>query len=46
LIPWVIVHASAGQRAALLRSAPPLRLFYRLNLRYYRSFDQALAGAA
>jgi hemerythrin-like domain-containing protein len=42
LIPWVIVHASPDQRAALLRSAPPMRLLYRLNLGYYRAFDQAL----
>jgi hypothetical protein len=39
-------HASPGQRAALFRSAPPLRLLYGLNLRYYRRFDQALARTA
>jgi iron-sulfur cluster repair protein YtfE (RIC family) len=43
LIPWVIAHASADQRAALFRSAPPLRLLYRLSLRSYRRFDWALA---
>ncbi len=46
LIPWIIAHASPGQRAALFRSAPPLRLLCWLNLRYYRRFDQALARAA
>jgi hemerythrin-like domain-containing protein len=46
LIPWVIEHASPGQRAALFRSAPPLRLLSRLNRRYYRRFDQALTRAA
>lgn len=46
LVPWIIAHASSDQRAALFRSAPPLRLFYRLNLRHYRRFDQALARAA
>lgn len=46
LIPWVIAHAAPGQRAALFTSAPPLRLLYRLNRRYYRRFDQALPGAA
>jgi len=46
LIPWLIAHASPGQRAALFRSAPPLRLLYGLNLRYYRRFDQALARTA
>jgi iron-sulfur cluster repair protein YtfE (RIC family) len=45
-IPWLIAHASAGQRAALFRYAPPLRLLYRLNRRYYRRFDQALPRAA
>jgi hypothetical protein len=45
LIPWVIAHASSDQRTALFRSAPPLRIFYWLNLRYYRRFDQALARA-
>jgi hypothetical protein len=46
LIPWVIAHASADQRAALFTSAPPLRLLYRLNRRYYRRFDLALTRAA
>jgi hypothetical protein len=45
LIPWVIAHASPGQRAALFASAPPLRLLCRLNRRYYRRFDQALPAA-
>jgi hemerythrin-like domain-containing protein len=42
LIPWVVAHASTDQRLALFRSAPPLRLAYRLNLRHYRRLDQAL----
>jgi hypothetical protein len=46
LIPWVIAHATPGQRNALFRSAPPLRLAYRLNHRRYRHLDQALAPAA
>lgn len=46
LIPWVITHATADQRAAIFRSAPLLRLLYRLNLRHYRRFDQALACPA
>jgi hemerythrin-like domain-containing protein len=46
LIPWIIAHASPGQRAALFTSAPPLRLLCWLNRRYYRRFDQALPGAA
>jgi len=46
LVPWLIAHASPAQRAALFRSAPPLRLLYWLNLRYYRRFDRALARAA
>lgn len=45
-IPWLIAHASPGQRAALFRSAPPLRLLYWLNLGYYRRLDQALARAS
>jgi hypothetical protein len=46
LIPWLITHASPGQRAALFRSAPPLRLLYWFSLPYYCGFDQALARAA
>lgn len=46
LIPWVIAHATPDQRNALFRSAPPLRLAYRLNYRRYRRLDQALARAA
>ncbi|MDX6389894.1 MAG: hypothetical protein QOJ73_957 [Streptosporangiaceae bacterium] len=42
LVPWAIAHATPDQRKALLRSAPPLRLAYRLNLRRYRRLDQAL----
>ena len=46
MIPWLVTHANQDQRAALFRSVPPLRLFYWINLRYYRRFDQALAPAA
>jgi hypothetical protein len=46
LIPWIIAHASPGQRTAVFRSAPPLRLAYRLNRRRYRRLDQALVPAA
>jgi hemerythrin-like domain-containing protein len=46
LFPWVVAHASPGQRAELFRSAPPLRLLYRLNRRYYRRLDQALSRTA
>ena len=46
LIPWLVAHASPDQRAALFRYAPPLRLLYWLNRRYYRRFDQALPRAA
>ena len=46
LIPWVIAHATPGQRNALFRSAPPLRLAYQLNQRRYRHLNQALAPAA
>jgi hemerythrin-like domain-containing protein len=46
LIPWVIAHATPDQQKAVFRSAPPLRLFYWLNLRYYRRFDDALARPA
>src|SRR5208282_4538003 len=46
LIPWIITHATADQRTAVFRPAPLLRLFYRINLRHYRRFDQALARPA
>jgi hemerythrin-like domain-containing protein len=46
LIPWIIAHATPDQRNALFRSAPPLRLAYRLNHRRYRRLDQALARTA
>jgi hemerythrin-like domain-containing protein len=46
MIPWLVTHADQDQRTALFRSIPPLRLFYWLNLRYYRRFDRALARAA
>ncbi len=46
MVPWLVAHASPDQRTALFRSIPPLRLFYWLNLRYYRRFDRALARAA
>jgi iron-sulfur cluster repair protein YtfE (RIC family) len=45
LVPWIITHATHAQRKALYKSAPPLRLVYRLNLRHYRRFDQALTPA-
>jgi hypothetical protein len=46
LIPWIIAHATPDQRCALFRSAPPLRLAFRLNHRRYRRLDQALARTA
>jgi iron-sulfur cluster repair protein YtfE (RIC family) len=46
MIPWLVTHASQDQRTALFRSIPPLRLFYWLNLPYYRRFDRAFARAA
>ena len=46
MIPWLVTHAYQDQRAALFRSIPSLRLFYWLNLRYYRRFARALARAA
>ena len=46
MIPWLIAHATPGQQKALFRSAPPLRIFYWLNRRRYRHFDQAFTHAA
>jgi len=46
MIPWLVTHADQDQRKALFRSIPPLRLFYWLNLRYYRRFEAALVPAA
>jgi hemerythrin-like domain-containing protein len=46
LIPWVIAHATPDQQKAVFRSAPPLRLFYLLNLRHYRRFDHVLGRPA
>jgi hemerythrin-like domain-containing protein len=46
LIPWIIAHATPDQRNALFRSAPPLRLAYRLNHRRYQRLDQSLVPAA
>jgi hypothetical protein len=46
LIPWVIAHATPDQQKAVFRSAPPLRLFYLLNLRHYRRFDDVLGRPA
>jgi hemerythrin-like domain-containing protein len=46
MIPWLISHATPDQRNALFRSAPPLRLMYRLNRRRYRRIDQVLVPAA
>jgi hypothetical protein len=45
LIPWIVDHASADQRKALFRSAPPLRIVYWLNRRRYRRLDEALLPA-
>jgi len=46
LIPWLVAHATADQRKALFRSAPPLRFAYWLNRRQYRRFDHALPRPA
>lgn len=46
LVPWLVAHASPDQRKALYRSAPPLRLIYRLNARRYRRLDRALVPAS
>lgn len=46
LVPWIIAHAPPGQRKALLKSAPPMRLAYRFNHHRYRCLDQALPRAA
>ncbi len=45
LIPWLVEHASPDQRKAWLRSAPPLRIVYRLNRPRYRRLDEALLPA-
>jgi hemerythrin-like domain-containing protein len=46
MIPWVIAHATPDQQKALYRSAPPIRLLYRLNRRRYLHLDQALTRTA
>jgi hemerythrin HHE cation binding domain-containing protein len=46
LIPWLVEHASPDQRKAWFRSAPPLRIVYRLNRRRYRRLDEALLSPA
>jgi len=46
LVPWIVAHASPGQRRTLYRSAPPLRLIYWFNRRRYRRLDQALVRNA
>jgi hemerythrin-like domain-containing protein len=45
LIPWLAEHASPDQRKAWFRSAPPLRIVYRLNRNRYRRLDDALLPA-
>jgi hypothetical protein len=45
LIPWIVEHASPDQRKALFKSAPPLRIVYRLNRRRYHRVDEALLPA-
>jgi len=45
-VPWIAAHASPEQRTALFRRIPPLLLVCRLDLRYYRRFDQAPGRAA
>jgi Hemerythrin HHE cation binding domain len=46
LVPWVVAHATPGQRKALFKSAPPLRVAHWLTRRRYRRLDQALARPA
>jgi hemerythrin-like domain-containing protein len=46
LIPWLAEHASPEQRKAWFRSAPPLRIVYRLNRRRYRRLEEALLPAS
>ena len=46
LVPWLAEHASPEQRSAWFRTAPPLRIVYRLNRRRYRRLDEALVPAA
>jgi hypothetical protein len=45
LVPWIVAHASPGERKALYRPARPLRLINWLNRRRYRRLDQALISA-
>jgi hemerythrin-like domain-containing protein len=42
LIPWVIAHANPGQRRALFKSAPALRVVSLVNRHRYRLLDRAL----
>lgn len=46
LIPWLAEHASPEQRKAWFRTAPPLRIVYRLNRRRYRRLNEALLPAS
>jgi hemerythrin-like domain-containing protein len=46
MIPWLITHATPDQQKAIYRSAPPIRLLYRLNRRRYLHLDQALTRTA
>jgi hypothetical protein len=45
LIPWLAEHAAPEQRSHWFRSAPPLRVVYRLNRRRYRRLERALLPA-
>jgi hemerythrin-like domain-containing protein len=42
LIPWIIDHASAGQKEDLFKTAPPLRVAYLVNRHRYRRLDRTL----
>ena len=46
MIPWLIEHASAEQRKALFRLAPPFRILNQLNRGRYRRLDGALVPTA
>jgi hemerythrin-like domain-containing protein len=42
LVPWLAEHASPAQKKAWFRSAPPLRIIYRLNRGRYQRLNAAL----
>lgn len=42
LIPWIIDHATPGQKDDLFKTAPPLRVAYLVNRHRYRRFDRTL----